>query len=82
MTLVSRIYFFAKTPMRDAPIADVHFRDPLFPHFTHGPFRGVQRAVLYIGDVLLGGGRDTRDSCRTVGCREGGHAKNVGSFAA
>ena len=64
--------------MRDTVFAAVHFRTPLFPTFTHATFRGVQHAARYIGDALLGGGRETRDSCRTVGCREGGYAKNVG----
>jgi len=31
--------------MRDSLIAAVHFRSPLFPTITHGPFRGVQRAA-------------------------------------
>ena len=42
--------------MRNPLIADVHFRTPLFPTFTHGPFRGVQRAVrIYREDERLAG---------------------------
>ena len=56
MTLVSRIHLVAKSPIRDALIADVQFRTPLFPAFTYWPFRGVQRAVrIYRDDERLAG---------------------------
>ena len=52
MTLVPRVCLVAESSIRDALIATVHFRDPLFPTFAHGPFRGVQRVTRYIGDAL------------------------------